>query len=90
MDTMTHERIAEIGRAAVREMARKGGLARGARKRAAAMANLSLVDPAKRLAASNAAQKARRERERATQDGNHITGVVIAQAQAAVRKARGL
>ena len=27
---------------------------------------------------------------RATQDGNHITGVVIAQAQAAVRKARGL
>ena len=65
MDTMTQERIAEIGRAAVRAMARKGGLAKGARKRAAALANLSLVDPAKRLAASNAAQTARRERERA-------------------------
>ena len=65
MDTLTDERIAEIGRAAVREFQRKGGLARGEKKRQAARANLAKVDPVKRLAASNAAQKARRERERA-------------------------
>ena len=74
METITQDRIAEIGRQAIRDFQRRGGLARGARKRAAAVANLGKVDPAKRLAASNAAQKARRERERIERMGYYVLG----------------
>ena len=65
MDTITQEQIERIKREAIREFQSRGGKTKSNKKRVTALANLGKVDPAKRLAASNAAQAARRERERA-------------------------